>query len=63
MLHLHKEIYFHNEDGVTTVIEDGRNFKLVSKNKLDGKLMSSAAVSEGAIFMRSDTALYKIENK
>ena len=57
------KIYFHNEDGVTTVIEDGRNFKLVSKNKLDGKLMSSAAVSEGAIFMRSDTALYKIENK
>jgi hypothetical protein len=57
------KIYFHNEDGVTTVIEDGRNFKLVSKNKVDGKLMSSAAVSEGAIFMRSDTALYKIENK
>ena len=57
------KIYFHNEDGVTTVIEDGRKFKIISQNKLDAKLMSSAAVSDGAIFLRSDLALYKIENK
>ena len=57
------KIYFHSEEGVTTVIEDGRNFKIVSENKINGKLMSSAAVSDGAIFLRSDKALYRIENK
>ena len=57
------KIYFHSEEGVTTVIEDGRNFKIVSENKIDGKLMSSVAVSDGAIFLRSDKALYRIENK
>ena len=45
------------------MIEDGRNFKIVSENKIKGKLMSSAAVSDGAIFLRSDKALYRIENK
>ena len=45
------------------MIEDGRNFKIVSENKIDGKLMSSVAVSDVSIFLRSDKALYRIENK
>lgn len=57
------KIYFHNEDGVTTVIREGKKFEILSENKLDGKLMSSAAISEGAIFIRSDKAIYKIEKK
>ncbi|MEE2808544.1 MAG: PQQ-binding-like beta-propeller repeat protein [Verrucomicrobiota bacterium] len=54
-------IYFHNEDGVTTVIREGREFDVISRNVIAGKLMASAAVSDGAIFLRSDDALYKIQ--
>ena len=54
-------IYFHNEDGVTTVIREGREFDVISRNVIAGKLMASAAVSDGAIFLRSDEALYKIQ--
>lgn len=55
-------IYFHNEDGITTVIREGREFKVVSRNTITGNLMASAAISDGAIFLRSDDALYRIQN-
>ena len=54
-------IYFHNEDGVTTVIKYVREFKVISKKIIAVKLMASAAVSDGAIFLRSDEALYRIQ--
>ncbi len=60
-LHAAGKIYFHSEAGVTTVLEAGREFKVVAENRIDGKLMASAAVSGDALFLRSDTALYRIE--
>ena len=57
------KIYFHSEEGVTTVIEAGREFKVLAENELDGKHMASAAVSGDALFLRTDQALYRIEAK
>ena len=57
------KIYFHNEDGVTIVIQEGRAFKILSENKIEGKIMSSAAISDGAIYLRTDKAIYKVENE
>ncbi len=54
-------IYFHNEEGVTTVIKAGREFEIVSENKLDGKHFASAAVAGNALILRTDKALYRIE--
>jgi outer membrane protein assembly factor BamB len=56
-------IYFHSEEGVTTVIKAARKFEVISENVLDGKLMASAAVSGDVLFLRTDKALYSISNK
>ncbi|HAW02092.1 MAG TPA: serine/threonine protein kinase, partial [Verrucomicrobiales bacterium] len=54
---------FHSREGKTTVIEAGKEFKVVSKNQLNGQLMASAAVDGQALFLRSDKSLYRIEKK
>lgn len=58
-----KYIYFSSHDGETTVIEPGREYRHVATNRLDDGFMSSPAVSDGAIFLRSRTHLYRIENQ
>jgi outer membrane protein assembly factor BamB len=59
-LHAGGKLYFHNEEGVTTVLETGREFKVVAENELDGKLMASAAVEGDDLIIRTDQALYRI---
>ena len=54
-------IYFFNEDGNSTIIEPGREFKQVAENQLDGGCMASPAISGKALFVRTKTHLYRIE--
>ena len=54
-------IYFFDRDSKATVIQAGREFKLLAENKLDDGLMASAAVSGKALFLRTRTALYRVE--
>ena len=54
-------LYFTSEDGDTTVIEPGKTFRKLASNSLDGRMLASMAVSGGAIFLRSETHLYRIE--
>ena len=56
-------IYFHSEEGVTTVIKAGPEFKVIAESSLDGKLMASAAVADEDLFLRTDKALYRISSK
>ncbi|HWA99880.1 MAG TPA: PQQ-binding-like beta-propeller repeat protein [Pirellulales bacterium] len=56
-------LYFSCEDGTVYVIAPEREFKLLATNHLDGRLMASPAVLHNAMFFRSDTALYRIEQK
>jgi outer membrane protein assembly factor BamB len=53
-------IYFLNEEGVATVIAPGRQFRKLATNTLDGATLASMAVSDRSIFIRTDTALYRI---
>ena len=53
-------IYFQSEEGVTTVIPPGRQFGRLATNRLDGSTLASMAIVPGAIFIRSDTHLYRI---
>jgi outer membrane protein assembly factor BamB len=55
-------IYFPSEDGSTTVILPGREFRRTAINRLDGALLASIAVSDGSLFVRSDTHLYRLGN-
>jgi len=54
-------IYFFSEDGRTTVIEAGRAFKVLAENTLPDGFMASAAVDGRALYLRTKSALYRIE--
>ncbi|MCA1648794.1 MAG: PQQ-binding-like beta-propeller repeat protein [Acidobacteria bacterium] len=54
-------IYFFSEDGKTTVIAAGRQFKRLAENQLDEGFMASPAIAGSALFLRTRTHLYRIE--
>lgn len=54
-------IYFLSEEGLTTVIAPSREFKKLASNQVQGRTLASLAVSDGAIFLRTATHLYRIE--
>ena len=54
-------IYCFNQDGRTTVIEAGREFKKLAENRLDDGFMASPAVTGNALILRTRTNLYRIE--
>jgi outer membrane protein assembly factor BamB len=53
-------IYVTDEDGVTTVIQAGPKFALLAENDLGDYTLSSPAISDGQIFIRTEAALYAI---
>jgi outer membrane protein assembly factor BamB len=55
-------IYFFSEEGKTTVIEAARELKIVAESQLDEGFMSSAAIDGSALYLRTRTHLYRIEN-
>jgi outer membrane protein assembly factor BamB len=56
-------VYVTNEDGLTSVYTAGPKFELVAKNALDDYCLSSIAVSEGQIFLRTSKHLWVIGNR
>src|SRR5215510_1474948 len=54
------KIYVTDEDGVTTVLRAGPAFAMVAENDLGDYTLSSPAVSDGQIFVRTASMLYAI---
>jgi len=54
------KLYVTSEDGVTTVLEAGSIFKVLAENDLADYTLSSIAVSDGQLFMRTTKHLYCI---
>lgn len=54
-------IYFFNRNADATVIATGRRFDRLAFNQLDGELMATPAVAGSALFIRTGTHLYRIE--
>jgi outer membrane protein assembly factor BamB len=54
-------IYVFSEEGKATVLEAGREFKLLAENHLDEGFMATPAISGRALFIRTRTHLYRIE--
>jgi outer membrane protein assembly factor BamB len=54
------KIYVTSEDGVTTVLAAGEEFKILAENDLEAYTLSSLAISEGQIFIRTEDYLYCI---
>jgi outer membrane protein assembly factor BamB len=53
-------IYFQSEEGVTTVIAPGREFRRLATNTLDGGMLATMAIANGSIFVRTDSRLYRL---
>ncbi len=62
-LYAEGHIYFFNEEGKSTVIEAARQFKVIAESELGDGFMASAAIEGKALFLRSRTELFRIENE
>ncbi|MFH1923072.1 MAG: PQQ-binding-like beta-propeller repeat protein [Planctomycetota bacterium] len=56
-------IYFVSREGVTRVVEPSRQYTPLASNQLDGECMASPAAIGGALFLRTGTHLYRIEER
>ena len=54
------KIYITNEEGLTTVIKAGPQFEVLAENDLNDYTLSSPAISDGRIFVRTAKYLYAI---
>jgi outer membrane protein assembly factor BamB len=52
------KIYMTNEEGLTTVLKAGPVFEVLAENALEDYTLSSPAISDGQIFLRTKQTLY-----
>jgi len=57
------KIYITNEDGLTTVLAAGPKFEVLAENALNDYTLSSPAISDGRIYIRTSGFLYSIGKK
>jgi outer membrane protein assembly factor BamB len=53
-------LYVSNEDGVTSVVKAGPKFELLAENALEDYILSSPAISDGQVFVRTAAYLWTI---
>ena len=54
------KIYATDEEGTTTVLKAGPQFEVLAENSMGEYTLSSPAISDGQIFLRTEKALYGI---
>jgi len=54
------KLYISNEEGLTTVVKAGPKFEMLAENPLEDYCLSSPAISDGQIFIRTAQHLYCI---
>ena len=57
------KIYVTNEDGLTSVVRAGPKFEVLAENALNDYCLSSPAISDGQIFIRTSQHLYCVGKK
>ncbi|MCI0660040.1 MAG: PQQ-like beta-propeller repeat protein [Acidobacteria bacterium] len=57
------KLYLTNEDGLTSVVKAGPKFEVLAENQLDGYCLSTPAISNSQIFIRTSEYLYCIGEK
>jgi outer membrane protein assembly factor BamB len=55
------KVYFQDEEGTGTVIKAGRTFEQLARNALGERTLASYAAADGALFIRTERHLYKIQ--
>jgi hypothetical protein len=56
-------IYFLSEEGKTTVIKPAKAFEQLAVSDIGERTLASFAIADGAIYLRGDQHLYRIEGK
>jgi outer membrane protein assembly factor BamB len=62
-LYCEGRVYLSNHEGQTFVVAASRDYELLATNELADGCMASAAVSDRAIYLRTKTHLYRLEQK
>jgi len=62
-LYADSRLYFLDESGTTQVLVPGTKCKILAKNLLRDRTLASMAVSGRALYIRSDSHLYRIEER
>jgi hypothetical protein len=57
------KIYLLDEEGKTTVIAPGKKYEVLATNTLEGRTLATPAMVDQAVFLRTDSHLYRIEKK
>ena len=60
-VHAAGRVYMFDEDGKTTVIQAGREFKVLAENQLDNGFMASPAIAGNALIVRTRKDVYRLE--
>jgi outer membrane protein assembly factor BamB len=55
-------IYFQNEAGATYVVKAGAEYELLATNDIEERTLASLVPADGAIFLRSESHLWRIGN-
>jgi outer membrane protein assembly factor BamB len=55
------KIYLCNEEGKITVLTPGRQYKVLAENHLDSGIMAAPAAAGKALYIRTKTDMYRIE--
>jgi outer membrane protein assembly factor BamB len=56
-------IYITAKNGTIYVLNEGKEFKVLAENKLEGEFMATSAISGNSLIIRSNNALYRIMKK
>jgi hypothetical protein len=62
-LYAEGRIYLLDENGTTTVISAGQRFQRLATNVVPGRTLASLSTTNGAMFLRTDTHLYRISSE
>lgn len=57
------KIYLQSEEGKGMVLKPGRTFEKLAENGFGERTLASYAVADSAIFVRTDKALYRVQEK
>lgn len=56
-------IYCQSEDGTGVVLKAGKSFEVLARNSLGERTLASYAASDGAFFIRTESNLYRIQER
>jgi len=57
------KIYFLSEEGVGTIVKASKEYELIGRNEMNEKTLASYAAADGALYLRTEKNLYRIQNR